>query len=412
MNLPMPWILIGAIIAAAIAWMLVVIRRIPFAYNSGNLKARRVSTGLSVLGIAVVIAVMLSMMALDNGVTKATLSSGSKDNLIAMREGAEAELSSWISKDAAHIIRTLPGIAKATDGGPLVSPELVILFKLPRKGAPKGANVTVRGVSPTAFEMRPYVKVASGRMFRPGTNELLVARRVSERYDNLKVGDTFQFGPNVWTVCGTFEAAGTAFESEIWADLDYLGQARKREMYSSILIHPIDKQAAGELATTVKNDNRLKLQVRTEYQYYADQTGGLIGIRILVAIVRSFMVLGAMLGTMTTMFSAIASRKRELATLRALGFNRRTVVGTVIVESAFVALLGGVLGVLLALPINGMSTGTTNWTTFSDLAFNFNVDTVVAAKGIALALVAGIIGGIIPAIAAARTPITAALREI
>src|SRR3954452_9163076 len=194
------------------------LRRIPFSYILGNLKARRVSTFMSILGIGVVIAVMLSMQALDRGVTLATQSSASKNILIVMREGSEAEISSWVTRDAEQVIRTLPGVAK-------VSPELTLIFKLPRAGAPKGSNVIVRGVTPAAFEVRPYVKIVDGRMFRPSTNELIVSKRISDRF-NLHVGETFTFGPNTWNIVGAFTANGSAYDSEIWADEAYLGTAR------------------------------------------------------------------------------------------------------------------------------------------------------------------------------------------
>ena len=182
--------------------------------------------------------------------------------------------------------------------------------------------------------------------------------------------------------------------------------------FQTLTLHPADPKAFSEIRDTVKNDNRLKLQVKSEYQYYADQTGALVGIKILVGFVTACMILGAVLGTMNTMFSAIASRKRELATLRALGFRRRTVIGTVLLESAVVALTGGIVGLLLSLPVNGISTGTTNFSTFSEVAFNFKVDGEIAAIGIAVALIAGVIGGVLPAISAARMPITRALREL
>jgi putative ABC transport system permease protein len=384
---------------------------IPLKYNIGNLKARRVSTLMSILGIAVVIAVMISMMALKNGVHSAVVSSGSKDNLMVMREGAAAELSSWVSKDAFRIIRALPGIAK--DGNaPLVSPELVIVFKIPKKDDPKGSNVLVRGVTPMAFTMRPYVKIIDGRMFRPGINEVIVARRIRDRFVNTAIGDSFKFGSQTYNVVGIFDAQGTAFDSEMWCDADFLGQARKRDAYSSLIVRPTDRDAYESIKAAIKGDNRLKLEVTSEYQYYADQTTGLMGIVILVAIVTFFMTIGAILGTMNTMFSAIASRGRELATLRALGFKRRTILLSVVIESAFVALLGGVAGLLLALPINAISTGTTNFQTFSEVAFNFRVDGGVALNGILIALIAGVIGGMLPALRAARTPITTALREI
>lgn len=384
---------------------------IPLKYNIGNLKARRVSTLMTILGIGVVIAVMISMMALQNGVHSAVVSSGSKDNLMVMREGAAAELSSWVTKDAFRIIRALPGIAKE-GGAPLISPELVIIFKIPKKDDPKGSNVLVRGVTPMAFTMRPYVKIIDGRMFRPGVNEVIVARRIRDRFVNTAIGDSFKFGSQTYNVVGVFDAQGTAFDSEMWCDDGFLGQARKRDAYSSLILRPTDRDAYESIKAVIKGDNRLKLEVTSEYQYYADQTTGLMGIVILVAIVTFFMTIGAILGTMNTMFSAIASRGRELATLRALGFKRRTIILSVVIESAFVALLGGIAGLLLALPINAISTGTTNFQTFSEVAFNFRVDGHVALNGILIALIAGVIGGMLPALRAARTPITTALREI
>ena len=385
---------------------------IPLRYNIGNLRARNISTGMSIFGIGVVIAVMVSMMALNNGVVKATVSSGSKDNLMVMREGAEAELSSWVTKDQFRIIRALPGIATGAKSEPIASPELVIVFKLPKKDNPKGSNITVRGVTPSAFELRPYVKIVEGRMFRPSVNEVIVAKRVASRFVNCNVGDSFKFGPQTYNVVGLFEAQGTAFDSEMWADINFLGEARKREQYSSVVVKPVDAKAYNDIKEAIKNDNRLKLAVKSEYQYYADQVNGLLGIKILVSIVTVFMMFGAILGTMNTMFSAIASRGRELATLRALGFRRRTVIASVLIESAFVALLGGLLGILLSLPINGISTGTTNWNTFSELAFSFRVDPPLAATALMIAMISGLIGGLLPAVSAARKPITRALREI
>ncbi|HET7712506.1 MAG TPA: ABC transporter permease [Thermoanaerobaculia bacterium] len=385
---------------------------IPLKYNLGSLTARRGSTALTLLGIGVVIAVMLAMMALNNGVTKATVSSGSKENLMILREGAQAEVSSWVTKEKFQILRSLPGIAAGNGGAPQISPELVIAFKLPKKDNPKGSNVTVRGVTPAAFEMRPYIKVIEGRMFKPGVNEVMVARRIRERFVNTNVGDEFVFGPQRWVVVGVFDAAGTAFDSEIWADVGYLGLARKREAYSSVLVRPADRTAQESIRAAIRNDNRLKLQVKNEYQYYSEQMQGLVGIRILVGIVTVFMIIGAVLGTMNTMFSAVASRKRELATMRALGFKRRTILLTMVMESALIAFLGGVVGLILAFPINGISTGTVNWSTFSEVAFNFRIDAQVAAIGIGLAVISGVIGGLIPAISAARMPITRALREI
>jgi len=385
---------------------------IPIKYNIGNLMSRKVSAVMTVLGIGIVIAVMVAMMALYNGVQQALVSSGSKENLMVLREGAQTEATSWVTRKKTRIIQSLPGIAKDAQGRPLVSPELVIIFKLPRHDNPTGSNVNVRGVTPNALALRPEIQLVDGRMFRSGVNEVIVSRRLQKRLLNTNIGDSFKFGTTTWTVVGAFDAKGTSFDSEMWADVDTLGTAHKRSEYSSVLVKPISASAAKAIRDAIATDTRLKLQTKTEFQYYEDQTTGLLGIRILVTIVTFFMVLGATLGAMNTMFSAVASRKRELATMRALGFRRRDVLLSVVLEAIVVSGLAGIIGVVLALPVNGIATGTANFVTFSEVAFNFSISPQVALFAIALAIVAGVIGGLLPAISAARLPITRALREI
>jgi putative ABC transport system permease protein len=384
---------------------------IPLKYNLGNLAARRTSLLLTILGIGVINAVMLSMIALWQGASRTTVASGSTTDLIVLRESAETELSSWVTIEAYQIIRALPGVAKDASGQPLVSPELVILFKLPRRDDAKGSNVTARGITPAGLELRAP-KIIEGRAMKPGTREVMVAKRVRDRFANVNLGDTFRFGATDYHVVGVFDGAGSAFDSEIWADEGFLVSSRRRTAYSSVLVRPAGAAAAKSIAEAIENDNRLKLQVKTERKYYEEQTAGLFGIIILVGFVTIFMIAGAILGTMNTMFSAVASRTRELATMRALGFKRRAIVSSIVIESALVSLLGGLAGVLLALPVNGISTGTTNFRTFSEIAFNFRVDAGVAILGIVIAVVAGVAGGLLPAISAARMPITKALREI
>jgi putative ABC transport system permease protein len=384
---------------------------IPIKYNIGNLMSRKVSAVMTVLGIGIVIAVMVAMMALYNGVQQALVTSGSEENLLVLREGAQTEATSWVSRDRYRIISALPGIERGSDG-PLISPETVVIFKLPRHDNPTGSNVNVRGVTPKALEIRPYIKLLEGRMVRPGLYEVIVTRRMQKRFPNMNIGDTFNSGTYTWTVVGVFDADGTSFDSEIWAPVDQLNETQKREDYSSVLLKPVDASATRSLKDTIATDTRLKLLTKTEKKYYEDQTSGLMGIQILVTIVTFFMVLGATLGAMNTMFSAVASRKRELATMRALGFKRRDVLMSVVIEAIVVSGLAGIVGVLLALPVNGIATGTANFVTFSEVAFNFNISPQVALFAIGLAIVAGVIGGLLPAISAARLPITRALREI
>lgn len=386
---------------------------IPLKYNIGNLTSRRVATLLTILGIGVVNAVLVSMLALYRGVQITTVSSGSPQNLIALRDGAETELSSWFSRDKFAVMRSLPGIAKNSKGEALISPELMMLFKLPKRGGGKASNVEVRALTPVGIEMRPQLRIVEGRMFHPNLNEVIVARRIRDRFEGTNVGDTFHFGAQDYHVVGVFDAGGTAFDSEIWADLNYIASARQRTgSYSSVLMTTESPDAFKSLKSTIEDDNRLKLMAKSERTYYAEQTKGLAGVIILVGFVVTFMTGAAILGTMNTMFTTIATRKRELATMRALGFKRRAVLFSMMAESALISLLGGVAGLILALPVNGISTGTTNFRTFSEVAFNFHVDTHIAIISLTIALVAGVIGGLLPALNAARLPITRALREI
>lgn len=385
---------------------------IPLKYNIGNLMSRKTSTVMTILGIGVVIAVMVAMLALHNGVNQALVSSGSPENLMVLREGAQTEATSWVSREKYRIIRELPGIAKNAEGQPLVSPELVIIFKLPRRDNATGSNVNVRGVTPNALALRPYIDLVEGRMVRSGLKEVMVSKRMQERFLNMGIGESFRSGTHTWTVVGVFDAKEKSFDSEIWADLDTLAAAQKRPAYSSLLIKPVDAASFRSIRDSIQTDTRLKLLVKDEQKYYEDQTSGLLGIRILVTIVAFFMVLGATLGAMNTMFSAVASRKRELATMRALGFKRRDVLLSIVIEATVVSGLAGVVGVLLALPVNGIATGTANFMTFSEVAFNFNISPGVAVFAVGLAIVAGVIGGLLPAVSAARLPITQALREI
>ena len=385
---------------------------IPLKYNAGNLRSRGMSVAMTVFGIAVVIGVTIAMMALYNGVRTQLIASGSPDLLLVMEDGVDAELSSRVTEEQFDVIRALPGIAKDSQGTPLVAQQVVSIFKLTRKDTGKKSGITMRGVSGNIFALRPDVRIVEGRMFTPGVNEVIVSRRLHDRFAGMNVGGTFQLGPRAWNIVGVFDAGGTAFDSELWSDVTVLEQFRKRDFFSSLLIKPVDRNALDAIAQTVRNDPRLKLQAHSEREYYARQTQGLKSIRKLVAIVTFFMAGAAIFGTMNTMFSAIASRGRELATLRALGFRRREILLSILLESASLSLLGGIAGVLLALPVNLISTGTFNGMTMSEVAFSFRVDRVVAAIGIAIALGAGIVGGVLPAINAALMPITKALREI
>ena len=254
----------------------------------------------------------------------------------------------------------------------MVSPELVVIFKLPRYDNPTGSQVNVRGVTAKSFELRPHIRMIEGRMFRSGVKEVVVstgcaALREHEHWRVVPVRNAY------WTVVGVYDAEGTSFDSEIWPTSTHSATRRSGRSYSSLLLRPAGAADARQVADAISTDTRLKLQTKTEFKYYEEQTSGLLGIRILVTIVTFFMILGAILGAMNTMFSAVASRKRELATMRALGFKRRDVLLSIVIEAIVVSGVAGIVGVLLALPVNGIATGTANFITFSEVAFNFNI---------------------------------------
>ena len=237
---------------------------IPLKYNIGNLMSRKVSTVMTVLGIGIVIAVMVAMMALYNGVQQALVSSGSKENLMVLREGAQTEATSWVTRDKYRIISSLPGIEKGSDGQPMISPELVVIFKLPRYDNPTGSQVNVRGVTPKSFELRPHIRMIDGRMFRSGVKEVVVSDRMRQRFVNMNIGESFRSGTHTWTVVGVYDAEGTSFDSEIWADVNTLGDTQKRHEYSSLLLKPAGAAEARQVADAISTDTRLKLQTKTE----------------------------------------------------------------------------------------------------------------------------------------------------
>jgi ABC-type lipoprotein release transport system permease subunit len=386
---------------------------IPISYNLRNLVQRPVSTIATAIGIALVVAILIGALALASGFQAALLQTGSPDNAMVLRKGADSEISSGISREQASIITTHPEIATAPDGRRLASPELVVVTNLPRLGQSGSSNVPIRGIQPAGLALRSQVKIVAGRMFTPGSDELIVGQRMASRFANCKVGDRLRFGQREFNVVGHFTSAGTAFESEIWGDESVLGPAFSREGFQSITFRMKDPGQITAIKKQLETDPRLGVQVSTERAFYNSQSQLLAGvIRVAGVVIVLIMAVGAIFGAMNTMYAAVGARTREIATLLILGFSPFSVMLSLVIESVLLALLGGVLGCLLALPINGITTSTTNWASFSEVAFAFRVTPPALLAGMIFAAAMGLLGGFLPALRAARQPLARSVREL
>jgi putative ABC transport system permease protein len=388
---------------------------IPLVYNVKSLRARWTSTVVAVVGIAGTVSVFVAMLSLARGFEATLVASGSPRNAIVRRAGATSEMDSGINVDHIRIIEDAPGVARGAGVGPLVSPEVVVVAAFPLKGRGTDGNAQVRGVSPKVLDVRPSVKLAAGRMFGAGLSELVVGKNVAAAYDGLELGDTVRFGGGTWRVVGVVDAGGTAFDSELWCDAAVLKQVFQRppQLFQSVTVRLTAPEALTTFKDALTSDPRLTVQVDREVDYYTKQSRQLTTlITVIGSIVAVVMGIGAVFGALNTMYSAVAERGREIATMRAIGFGSASVVTSFVIESLCIALIGGLLGCAVVLPLNGVTTGTMNWQTFSHLAFAFRVTPLLLAWGLGFALVMGLVGGVPPAIRAARARIAVALREL
>jgi len=383
---------------------------LPLRYNFRNLTVRKASTLATAFSIGLTVGVFLMVMALARGIDLTLTSSGEPLNLIVMREGSTAELNSSVSREHLSNLMYLDGIVREGDQ-PLVAPELMTLIYKARKGMSQGSNVTIRGVGAMSNKLRSGFKVVSGRTFQPGLAEAVVSRRISERFQGLEVGDRFRIQATDYTVVGLFEAGGKAFESEIWVDVNSLASATKRETFSSVLLRASDRSALESLAKRITDDQQLHLKAVPERTFYEDQqgtaSGALKGLAVFIALI---MAIGAGFAGMNTMYAAVARRTKEIGTLRVLGFRRRNILIAFILESVAIAVIGVAIGILLALPLNFVSTGTANFTTFSEIAFNFRVTPELMLWALIFGVGIGFFGSLLPSIRASRFRIVDALR--
>ncbi len=375
---------------------------------------------MTALGIALTVTTAIFLMALLAGLNHAFVSSGSRKNVLVLRKGSEAELSGGFDASLFPTLKVLPGIAKDSRGEPMASGEWVVVIVLPRKDGTGEVNVTVRGMMPDGLEMRqlpdepggkPPVKLVEGRWFQTGQREVVVSKSIRSRFAHANVGDTMEFGKGSWTVVGVFDAGGSAYESEIWGDVNQMASDFDRQGgYSSAYLRATDEMAADALKNRVSDDQRLKLEGVIEKDYYAKQTSSGTPIKIIGIVVAVIMAIGSSFAAMNTMYAAVAYRGREIATLRVLGFSRPAILTSFVLESLMLALLGAAVGILLMLPFNGMQTGTSNAVTFSEVVFSLQITAQVAVYAILFALIMGLFGGFAPAWHAARQNILTALR--
>jgi putative ABC transport system permease protein len=386
---------------------------IPLTYNIRNLIVRRTTTLMTALGIALTVAVLLSVLALEQGLRTSLNASGDPLNILVMRKGAEAELTSNLTRQQFQDLRPMPGIARDAKGDPQVSLELVTVLNLESPEAPQGNNITLRGLTASGLNLRQNLKIAQGRWFQAGQREVVAGKNVAARYPAAQLGATVRFGKGEWKVVGVLDAGDAAANSEIWADLNQAaGDLDRADVLSSALVRAQDASFVNTLVNNLKNDQRLQVTALTEKEYYAAQTAAALPILSLGILVSVIMAVGSAFAAMNTMFAAVSRRAREIGTLRVLGFSQGSILLSFFFESLLLCGLGGIIGILLVLPLNNLTTSVGSFTTFSELAFKFHVTPFVMAVGVGFAFVLGAMGGLFPAASAAGKEILAALREI
>src|SRR5438094_4136180 len=385
---------------------------IPLSYNIRNLKLRKGLTIMTALGIALTVTTAIFIMALLAGLKRAFVTSGDAQNVLVLRKGSEAELSGGFDATNFPVLKNLPGIAKDSHGEPMTSGEWVVVIILPRKDGTGEVNVTVRGMMPDGLELRPSAKLVEGRWFQTGQREVVVSKSIRDRFTHANIGDTMEFGKGSWKVVGVFDAGGSAYESEVWGDVNQMASDFDRQGgFASAYLRATDPIAADALKNRVSEDQRLKLDGILETEYYAEQTKSGRPIRFVGLIVAIIMAIGSSFAAMNTMYAAVAYRGREIATLRVIGFSRPSILTSFVLESLLLSLLGALVGIVLMLPFNGMTTGTSNAVTFSEIVFSLRMTLPVVVTAVGFALIMGLFGGIAPAWHAARRDIIAALRD-
>ncbi|HEY6303592.1 MAG TPA: ABC transporter permease [Terriglobales bacterium] len=384
---------------------------IPISYNIRNLQLRKGLTIMTALGIALTVTTAVFLMALLTGLKKAFMASGDPINVLVMRKGSTAELSGGFDANLFPTLRTLPGIAKDAQGDPIASAEWVVVVVLPRKDGTGEVNVSVRGLMPEGLTLRPNAKLVEGRWFTLGQREIVVGKSIHDRFNGANVGDTMDFAKGQWKVVGVFDSGGTAYDSELWGDVNQIAADFDRQGgYASAYLRATDPIAADALKHRVSDDQRLKLEGTLETDYYEKQTSSGGPIKFIGTFVAIIMAIGSSFAAMNTMYAAVAYRSREIATLRIIGFSRPNILTSFVIEALLLSLLGAIVGIVLILPFNGMTTGIGNQLTFSETVFSLHLTWEVAIAAVLFAMIMGLLGGFAPAWHAARQDILTSLR--
>ncbi len=385
---------------------------IPLAYNLRNLVVRKTTTIMTAFGIALTVAVLVADLALVHGLRTAFQASGNPQQILVLRKGATAEVSSSVTRQAYQDLKFMPGIAVNGAREPMASPEVVTVINLPSIDSPKGMNITLRGLPPAGMEMRD-TKIQEGRWFRSGQREVVAGKSVAKRYPGARLGKRVRFGKGEWEVVGVMDGGQSAINSEIWGDLNQIGSDfNRQDSFSSILIRATDAAEVPALVRSLEDDRRLNVSAMSERDYYDRQTSAGAPMQFLGVLISAIMAVGSSFAAMNTMYAAVARRSKEIGTLRALGFSRGSIMLSFLIESLLLSMLGGILGCVLVLPLNNVTTGVGSFVTFSEIAFNFRVDPASMITGIAFAMVVGAIGGLFPARMAAHKDVLVALREV
>jgi putative ABC transport system permease protein len=388
---------------------------VPVSYNFRSIRARWTSTIVAILGIAGTVGVFVAMLSLARGFKATLVASGSRDNALVMRAGSSSEMMGGITLESIKVLQDAPGIARTAGGAPLLTQEVVGVMPFPLITTGTDANVQVRGVSPNVLEIRKFVKIREGRMFQPGMNELVVGSNATKTYAGLKLGNKVDFAGGHWEIVGIFDAGGSAFDSEVWCDAQIFNQVLRRpaNIFQSATVHLASPNQFQAFKDTVTSDPRMNVDVWREVDYYAKQSTTMTRlITVLGGLVAAIMAIGAVFGALNTMYSAVSERGREIATMRAVGFSSWMVILSFLFEALVISFLGGIIGCLVVLPLNGWTTNTMNFQTFSNLAFAFKITFDLLVMGVIFALVMGVLGGLLPAIRAAIQPVAVALREL
>ena len=386
---------------------------VPFSYNLKNLWTRRLTTALTIGGMALVVFVFSAVLMLAEGLKKTLVATGSPDNVVVIRKGSDSEIQSGVDRLQASIIETQPEVAIDENGRPLVAKEVVVVIVLPKRGTDKGSNVVIRGTSESSLLLRPQLRMVQGRLPKRGSSEIMAGLSIAKRFKGGGIGETLRFGMRDWSVVGIFDAGNTGFSSEIWGDVDQLMPAFRRQSYSSVIFKLRDPSEFAALKQRIESDPRFTIEAMKETRYYEKQSEMMAKfLRILGISLTIIFSLGAIIGAMITMYAAVANRVSEIGTLRALGFRRKSIMAAFLLESLLLGFFGGAFGLFFSSFLQLFTISTMNFQTFSELAFSFTLSFEIITQAMGFALIMGFAGGLLPAIHASRMNIVDALRAV